>query len=284
MDIRYPSHWIDNLYKKGTPREGQLIPVIFDQPLQKACQNCNSTKLDGGTLFAWEINHKEGIEKYFPTTGGDDFKSKARLISAPCPVCNADALSNWLRYNCGLDTLTLDGQPALTVALGSPKKGQEQAWLFANKLIQNVPVATALFVGDNGTGKTHLLFALVNGYRVRGIHALYTTSAKMLADIRESYDTDDQHKIQKKYEGVKVLAIDELDRVKFTSWVDEKFFDIINTRFQKGLTTFAVSNRTPDELVEIAEPMKGIVSRFSAGKIIPILGEDLRLKLPYKDD
>lgn len=279
MDRKYPAQWKENIYAgTGMPTNGDIIPVITEAPKVDHCKNCHSPKEDEGTIFGWQVD-RNANPRMFNTNNGHDIELRAKLISSPCPVCQSSSYEDWLRKSSGLMGLQLDGRDALTIGLGSAKPGQEKAWEVAHKIIQFGSTQSLLLVGDNGTGKTHALMALVNGYRVLGKYSMYTTSAKMLQSIRDAFDGGDHLYAQSKYESAEGLAIDEIDRVKFSDWVDEKFFDILNTRFQKGLATWGASNKTPNELSETAEPMKGIVSRFSAGKIIAITGKDIRLEL-----
>lgn len=110
--------------------------------------------------------------------------------------------------------------------------------------------------GGPGNGKTLILKALVNEFNRTGFTAVYTSFFQLLWWMRQVFGkSGDRESFLDRYEHIKrvsVLAIDELDKVKQTDFVQEFQFDLINMRYEAGLRgeccTIFASNDPPDAL------------------------------------
>lgn len=124
--------------------------------------------------------------------------------------------------------------------------GAEKALREAEKLSQQ-PAWYFTVQGPYGVGKTRILACLVNAGRAAGWESVYTTTADMLDYLRAAYAP----KVELSYDGrmellksARILCIDELDRWNPTPWAEEKFFQIIEARYENGancLTAFATN-------------------------------------------
>lgn len=206
-------------------------------------------------------------------------------VSAPCPVCRADKLKNLLETASGLMGMELDGKIALDViedfTTPSQIPGLSNAWELAARISDAAdPLQWALFSGGYGSGKTHLLVALVNDQRLAGIWARYTSTVAILNELKESFDSDVAGitgAILRKYAELPFLAVDELDRINLTEWAGEQIFYIFNERYKHGLPTIFSSNLGPSALSEKGEELAALVSRITGiGDIQAITTEDLR--------
>jgi DNA replication protein DnaC len=99
--------------------------------------------------------------------------------------------------------------------------------------------------GAPGTGKTYLLAATLNRAAEFSHRALYTTSGRLLSDLKAGFDIDGEYERRlKHYAAVPVLALDECDRFNATEWARERMSDLINVRYEHGaerLTLFATN-------------------------------------------
>lgn len=259
---------------------GDMLPVDVEPSDVDApsCLNCRDIEL----VFARKVTRSGPVT----WIGGKRFH--ASLISAPCPVCRGEHLQEWLKHNCGLEGMEFDGKPALEIRVTdeTPLKGQEEAFDVAWSLLAGIPDehSWALFTGDYGRGKSHILVGLVNGCRLAGVYALYTKSEVILSTLRSTFEQDagkTTDEIRRRFEQVPILVVDELDRVKWTEWAGEQLFAILNTRYDHGRPTWLASNLGPGALSKKSEPLAALVSRMSAGKMVVVGGADLR---PMKQD
>src|SRR3989304_5021578 len=162
-----------------------------------------------------------------------------RHSAAPCPVCQGEQLQRWLEQSSGLEGLYLDGKHALDVRVAGehPLSGQEEAFKIAWALLSELPAPKtwALFSGDYGRGKSHILVGLVNGCRLAGVWAQYVTTEQMLERIRSTYDpmsaVETTAEVRRHFGMVPVLVVDELDRVKWTEWAGERRGALFNQRY-----------------------------------------------------
>lgn len=104
--------------------------------------------------------------------------------------------------------------------------------------------------GPHGSGKTFLLAAIVNESLRADVEAVYTTAADLLADLRRTYDKDQDTSFSTLFEqllGVPVLCLDEIEKFSATAWAEEQIFRLIDHRYRawdQGLTVLATNRDT----------------------------------------
>jgi DNA replication protein DnaC len=226
--------------------------------------------------MGWRIVVK-GNRHYFL---GDVWRY-AELISAPCPVCQGGARQQWLADNSGMAGLSLEGKNMLSLAMPRPAKGQEAALEAARRALTELPTPKSwMFLsGAFGSGKSHILVAMVNACLAAGVWARYATASQMLQSLRSSYDPMTKRRYDDVFDewtSVPALALDELDRVSVTDWVAEHLFATLEARHTAGRATWMASNASPDDLLERGGPLGAIVSRASAGFVVALSTPDLR--------
>lgn len=105
--------------------------------------------------------------------------------------------------------------------------------------------------GPFGTGKTFLAAAMVNEARLRGLIAVYTTTADLLDDLRATFNPN-RDKVEPTYSqlfhdvmNAQVLVLDEIEKFSTTPWAEEKFFQLIEHRYRiwPESLTMIVTNR-----------------------------------------
>lgn len=110
--------------------------------------------------------------------------------------------------------------------------------------------------GDYGVGKTELL-RTATAVAVRNkVEAAYVRLPDLMDHLRDMYDPETKTAESGKlsfWQGRKVLALDELDKLRTTEWASERRFVLLDrryemaTRSQDGVTLMA-SNEPPDSL------------------------------------
>ncbi len=284
LPVDYPQEF------KSMINAGMAIPLNLESRFQGRCTNCGDT----GFVFVFEkerdskplpVANQFKISKYFHK-GNINCDEKysgwyvGKTLQGDCPVCKKGTIRSWLEKRCGLleqelhislESFHVDGQLA----------GKKPARDLALRLLAMNTDAHGFvtFWGQYGCGKTHILKSLVNGLRGVGLRSVYATMNSILGDIRARFgEPNGQREVSniiEYYSEIRVLCLDEIDRVSLTPWASETIFKLIDDRYyRKGnlLTVFA-SNKAPSELpVELGY----MASRFTEGAIVEVPGPDMR--------
>lgn len=151
------------------------------------------------------------------------------------------------------------------------KKIYQDIKKYSEKLINGIEKKGLILTGNNGTGKTHLACSIANELIKNGIPIIYGTLINLLAELRNSYDVDNnisEIEIIKLYENVDLLIIDDLGKEKPSEWGLEKLFTIINSRYENNLPVIITTNYNQNSLVQRLsvngeiETAKSIISRL----------------------
>lgn len=159
---------------------------------------------------------------------------------------------------------------------------------YSEKLVNEIEKKGIILVGNNGVGKTHLACSIANELMKNGIPVIYGTLINLLAEIRNSYDLDNnisEMEIIKLYENVDLLIIDDLGKEKPSEWGLEKLFTIINSRYENNLPVIITTNYNQNILIERIslngeiETAKSIISRlYEMCYLVKIDDVDHRIK------
>jgi len=136
-----------------------------------------------------------------------------------------------------------------------------------------------LFVyGDAGLGKTHLLQAIghyvhenYRGYRVR-----YVSSETFLNEFVDSIRTGVGDSFKRRYRGVDVLMVDDIQFLERGKETLEEFFHTFNALHESGRQIVLSSDRRPDDLPALEDRLR---TRFKAGLVTDIQPPDLETRL-----
>jgi len=105
-----------------------------------------------------------------------------------------------------------------------------------------------IFLGDVGTGKTHLAAAISNYLLSEKLQAIvFGTWASLLFKLRRSYDPyegqlEREVDIIQAMERCDLLVLDDVGKEKQTDWSDEKLFHIIDSRYNNLLPIVITAN------------------------------------------
>lgn len=153
----------------------------------------------------------------------------------------------------------------------SNKKVLDNLKNYSEKLVNDIEKKGLVLVGNNGVGKTHLACSIANKLIENGTPVIYGTLINLFAELRNSYDTDNnisEMEIIKLYENVNLLIIDDLGKEKPSEWGLEKLFTIVNSRYENNLPVIITTNYNQSSLVERLslngeiETAKSIISRL----------------------
>jgi DNA replication protein DnaC len=138
-----------------------------------------------------------------------------------------------------------------------------------------------LFIGQTGTGKTHLSVAIALAALEQGKTVLFTTVWDMINKLQHSRADLSHYKKIQLYLKPDLLILDELGYRSMAEQTVEDFFEIISKRYEKG-SLILTTNRELEawDKVFIDKTLtSAIVDRFlHHARIIEIKGESYRFR------
>lgn len=142
--------------------------------------------------------------------------------------------------------------------------------------------------GENSTGKTYLTACLCNELVWQRWRCVYTNLATILSQIRGTYGSrgGSENSILQRLQNYDFVFIDDLGKEFIgrdynpasSKWAEEKFFEIINARYNANAPIIFSSNYTIAELESVLGFDKAIVERINemATRVIKLTGDDFR--------
>jgi DNA replication protein DnaC len=100
-----------------------------------------------------------------------------------------------------------------------------------------------VFLGNSGTGKSHLLIATCLAAAENGKHVRYTTCANLANELCEAQDDQKLSRVIARYGRLDLLAIDELGYVHLDQKSAELLFQILTEREEKA--SIAIASNAP---------------------------------------
>jgi DNA replication protein DnaC len=108
-----------------------------------------------------------------------------------------------------------------------------------------------LFIGEPGTGKTHLAVAVLQRLIEHGFQGLFVDYQHLLERIRASYDPLSGESPREAYEealDAEVLLLDDLGAHRVTDWVEDTVTSIITYRCNERKPIIATTNLPDPEM------------------------------------
>ncbi len=151
----------------------------------------------------------------------------------PCE-CQADRALARLRGLSGLNACEL--RVTLDQVRARPASDTERM-LAECRAFMARPAGFLTLWGGVGTGKSTCLYAITNALMRSG--AVYVSLHELLDFVRGGFDStagnDDAHARLQRFERVRVLCLDEVDKVKPSDWATEQLTALVDARFRSGL-------------------------------------------------
>ncbi len=146
--------------------------------------------------------------------------------------------------------------------------------LEAAKAVAADPKRGLWLYGTVGSGKTHLGASIANDALDHAIPAVFKTGVGVLERLRSSYEhngniRENERNIIAQYAAVDVLVLDDLGKERFTAWSAEKFYELINCRYEKDKPIIVTSNLAPTDLA----------AHWTARDMDPAMGDSLVRRL-----
>lgn len=161
-----------------------------------------------------------------------------------------------------------------------PARTPDAAWRVARSYAEN-PDGWLVLYGAFGTGKTHLAVAVANLRLSQGEPAVFIVVPDLLDHLRSTFSPSSEVTYDELFETVRdtpLLILDDLGTQTSTPWAQEKLYQILNHRYNKGLPTVITTNLNPDEI----EPrLRSRLGDSHLSKLVEIRDIDKRLGISH---
>jgi DNA replication protein DnaC len=185
-----------------------------------------------------------------------------------------------------------DSDKSKTVNVYKPKNDkQKQAKALAADYITNFNTIKSeqnnslAFLGQPGSGKTHLTIAIANALLKQNIGVLYMPYREVVTRIKQLItDEEEYQREMNKYKTAPVLLIDDL--FKFATKdgrINESemriMFEIINYRYLKRLPILVSSECLIDEMINFDDATGSRIAEMCKGRTVHLIGKELNHRM-----
>ena len=138
-----------------------------------------------------------------------------------------------------------------------------------------------LFMGQVGSGKTHLSFAICKGIMdVYKTSVIYMAYRDEMVKLKQSVKDENSYKESiEKFKQCPVLMIDDLLKGKTTEADVNILFEIINHRYINNLPMIISTEKTKDELLDFDEGTMSRIIEMSRDYQVEIVGKEYNYRL-----
>ncbi len=138
-----------------------------------------------------------------------------------------------------------------------------------------------LFVGTSGVGKTHLAVSVLRElYERKGVHGQFWDFRDLMREIKRSFDPETrttEFRVLDPVVQADVLLLDDLGSARFTEWMSDTLFYVLNTRYIEKLPTLVTTNYLdldPETIVKDERAARTGEGSFEELKHVPYLRFD----------
>jgi DNA replication protein DnaC len=173
-----------------------------------------------------------------------------------------------------------------------PTEGLVQQWVqhLVTKAVELNPNNPKILQGGSlvlsgsvGVGKTYQAYGALRALSMSGCQCRWEsgTVANVFANLRPNSPVASEKYLQELM-ATSVLFLDDLGAGKGTEWTEEVLYRIINHRSENYLPTIITTNIVTERMYDVFGDR--VTSRLiGMAKILPMMGEDRRLKLGSKE-
>jgi len=136
------------------------------------------------------------------------------------------------------------------------------------------------FIGQVGSGKTHLAIALAVNFLKKSIAVVYMPYREVITKLKQNMiDMEYYQKQLNKYKNAKVLLIDDLFKGKITESDINIIFEIVNYRYLNQSPIIFTSEYTSKQLLDIDEGIASRLLQMCKSYMVEIEGKENNYRL-----
>ena len=164
----------------------------------------------------------------------------------------------------------------------SVMEGYKTAMNYENEFleIENTRCNSIMFLGQVGSGKTHLSMAICNELMDRGISVIYMGYRDCLTSIKQNMlDSVYYNRVMNRYKNARVLFIDDLFKGKISDSDVNIMFELINHRYFNNLPMIVSSEFSVGRLLEVDEALGSRLIEMSRGRVVELRVNELNYRI-----
>lgn len=136
------------------------------------------------------------------------------------------------------------------------------------------------FLGNCGSGKTHLSIAIANNLMAKNIAVLYMPYREIITKIKQIItDELEYNRLMGKYKKARVLLIDDFAKGKITESDINIMFEIINYRYLNNKPIIISSELTQERLLDFDEAVGSRIIEMCKNRTIQAIGIENNYRL-----
>lgn len=136
------------------------------------------------------------------------------------------------------------------------------------------------FIGQVGSGKTHLSIALAVNFLKKDISVVYMPYRDVITKLKQNMlDEEYYQKELNKFKDAEVLLIDDLFKGKMTETDINIMFEIVNHRYLNHSPIIVSSEFSVDKLLDFDEAIGSRILQMCKNYTIEIVGRDSNYRL-----
>lgn len=146
--------------------------------------------------------------------------------------------------------------------------------------IENQRNNSIAFLGNCGSGKTHLSIAIANNLMAKNIGVLYMPYRDIMTRLKQLVTNDTAYEKEiNQYKTARVLLIDDFAKGRTTESDINVMFEIINYRYLNSKPIIISSELTQNRLLDFDEAVGSRLIEMCKGRITEIIGIENNYRL-----
>lgn len=142
-----------------------------------------------------------------------------------------------------------------------------------------------MFMGQVGSGKTHLSLAIANELMKDGVGVVYMGYRDVITRIKQNVmDEVYYHRVMGRYKNARVLLIDDLFKGKISESDINIVFELVNYRYFNNLPVIVSCEKCVDDIIEIDEAIGSRLVEMCKGYVVCMKGKRLNYRVDYKNN